>query len=222
MKKWMLLMLCTLLAPLAGAAGPTMGQHGMALFGGADGLYAAHLPMFHAPHDYQVVLKIRLADAALDASVRHALQAKVALWTLAPEQFELDRLAPHHAHPLQRFGSDIVQGHFEQGGKTRHAGADVIVERVLVFRKLSPGSRDTDAARYLQVGSGATRFLVKEVDSRPDFDHIVAVRAPANAPQAPLVLPKTALLAPAAAAFSTALPGAKVRGTVYFSTEDLK
>ncbi|WP_373990514.1 hypothetical protein [Duganella sp. BuS-21] len=45
----------------------THGEHGMVLFGGKKGLYASHLPMFHAPHDYQVILQLHVADAATDA-----------------------------------------------------------------------------------------------------------------------------------------------------------
>jgi hypothetical protein len=220
--KTLLFLMTLLLSPFAFAAGPTFGQHGMALFGGVDGLYASHLPMFHPPHDYQVVLRVRLADKTLDATVRRQLQSKVALWTIAPEEFELDRLAPDSARPLARFKADIVQGHFEQGGKTRHAGATMIVEKILVFRKLSGAPAVAPASRYLQIGSGSARFLVKEIDSRPDFDHIVAVSARADAPFDPVVLTKASLSEPSAASLSDALPGSKVRGTVYFYTDDLK
>lgn len=221
MKK-LILLFALLLSPFAHAAGPTFGQHGMALFGGADGLYASHLPMFHPPHDCQVILKLRLADKGLDAQLRRALGAKLALWTLSPEQFDLDRLAPDSKQPLNRFKADIVQGHFEQGGKTRHAGATIIVEKVLVFRKLSPVPAQASAARYLQLGSGSERFLVKEIDTRPDFDHIVAIRTRAGAAADPLVVPKASLAEPSARMLGDALPGAKVLGTVYFSVDDLK
>ncbi|HEU4776354.1 MAG TPA: hypothetical protein VFS95_05970 [Telluria sp.] len=221
MNKFMFL--CALLfSPLAGAAGPTFGQHGMALFGGSGGLYASHLPMFHPPHDYQVVLKLRISDKSLDDQLRRQLGSTVALWTLSPEEFDLDRLAPGSKQPLTRFKADIVQGHFEQGGTTRHAAATVIVEKVLMFRKLSATLAKSGSARYLQIGSGSERFLLKEIDSRPDFDHIVAVSTRADAPLEPLMLSKTSLAEPSARMLSDALPGSKVRGTVYFSTEDLK
>lgn len=206
-----------LLAGGAHAAKPTYGQHGMALFGGKDALYASHLPMFHAPHDYQVVLRVHLADAAQDQALRQALDGKTALWTVAPENFELDRLAPKAATPLTRFKADMVEGHFEQGGTTRMAGAMVVVDQVLVFRQLSSVMKTRGSARYLRVG----RYLVKEIDSRPDFDHIVALSGPAGA-GAPLRVAKQALTETSAAALEKALPGAKVQGTVYFYTDDLK
>ncbi|SHH28984.1 hypothetical protein [Massilia sp. CF038] len=222
MKKLILLVLCVLLTPFSRAAGPTYGQHGMVLFGGSGGLYASHLPMFHAPHDYQVILRIRLADPALDAQLRRRLAARVALWTLAPEPFEIDRLAPAHAQALTAFKADIVQGHFEQGGVTRHAAAAVIVEQVLLFRQLDATHRRSKNARYLQVGQGAERFLVKQIDSRPDIDHIVAIRARPGTSTDALVVPKAGLSQPSSRQLAHALPGSKIRGTVYFYTEDLK
>src|SRR6202008_43757 len=101
----------------------TYGEHGMAVFGGKEGLYASHLPMFHAPPDYQLVLQFHLADPALNARLKGLLDGNSRLWTLAPEKFEIDRLAPGARHPLHAFKGDLVLGHFEQGGKTRYAHA---------------------------------------------------------------------------------------------------
>jgi hypothetical protein len=213
-----LIALLALLVSATAAAGPTYGEHGMALFGGRDGLYAAHLPMFHAPHDYQVVLRLHLADKAQDRALRARLDGKASLWTLAPEKFDLDRLASGAAQPLTGFKADLVLGHFEQGGKTQYAGADVIVDQVMVFHQLSAQPAQSATARYMQLGAGTQRFLVKLVDSRPDFDHIVAVRAPRKASTQTITVTKHGLDETPAQSFN----GMKVIGTVYFSTEDLK
>ncbi|NML63221.1 hypothetical protein HHL21_19455 [Massilia sp. RP-1-19] len=224
MKRLTLILAGALLTGGAAAAqpGPTFGSHGMALFGGKDALYASHLPMFHAPHDYQVVLQVHVADPKLDAALRQRLDGKTALWTIDPEKFELDRLAPNAAAPVREFKADLVDGHFERGGKTQYAGATVVVDKVLVFRKLSADAAKRDSARYVQLGSGKQRYLVKEIDSRPDFDHIVAITSPAGASGAPVVLAKQGLDETAADTLTRALPGAKVTGTVYFDTADLK
>ena len=167
-----------LVAPMLRAAEASYGMHGMVLFGGIDGLYASHLPMFHAPHDMQVVLKVRFADAALDRTMRARLDGRTALWTLAPERFALHRLAPGAAQPLTGFAADVVEGHFEQGGTARHRRARLEVEQVVLYRPLdaAPGVRTT--SRYVPVG----RYLVKLIDSRPDFDHIVLLKQAARAP----------------------------------------
>lgn len=213
-----------LLGSAAASAGTSFGEHGMALFGGKDGLYAAHLPMFHAPHDYQVVLQLHIADHATDAALRARLHGKTALWTLAPEQFDLDHLGPRAQQQLQRFKADLVEGHFEQGGKTQFGGALVVVDKVLLFRQLSPAAAVRDTARYVQIGSGKHRYLIKQIDSRPDFDHIVAYDAPFGAGTDAVSIPKPGLGQPSAARLAAALglPVSAIRGAIYYSTGDLK
>jgi hypothetical protein len=206
------------------AHGPTYGEHGMALFGGKQGLYASHLPMFHAPHDYQVVLQIHLAEPKLDAALKNRLDGNTALWTIAPEKFDLDRLAHGAAQPLQRFQADLVLGHFEQGGQTQYRSATVLVDKVWLFRQLSPEVKSSPVARYVQVGNGTQRYLIKEIDSRPDFDHIVSYHAPARASTMPVTVAKNGVAEPDAKALAAALhavPSA-LRGTVYYYTDDLR
>ena len=211
-------------APQASAAGPTFGQHGMALFGGKGGLYASHLPMFHAPHDYQVVQQVHLADPRLDATLKKRLDGKTALWTVAPEKFELDRLGPGAAEPLRQFKADLVLGHFEQGGKTQYGGATLVVDKVLLFRRLSSTQKISGTATYVQIGNGEQRFLIKEIDSRPDFDHILSYRAASHAPYGPVTIAKNGMTQPDAKALAAALQAvpSAIRGTVYFYTDDLR
>ena len=211
-----------LAAAVASAANLSMGSHGMLLFGGPEALYASHLPMFHAPHDYQVILQVRLADQVQDAALRKRLGNRTELWTLDPEKFELDRMAPGASFPVTRFKADLVQGHFEQGGKTEYAGAGVIVEKVLYFRQLSALPARSATTRYLQLGTGKQRFLLKQIDSRPDFDHVLAVQARPSARGGAVVVSKTGLQQSADAAIMRAMPGLEVKGTVYFSTQDLR
>ena len=222
MKNLIFSIFLALAAAVASAANPSMGSHGMLLFGGPEALYASHLPMFHAPHDYQVILQVRLADQTQDAALRRRLGNRTELWTLDPEKFELDRLAPGARAPVRRFKANLVQGHFEQGGMTEYTGASVLVEKVLYFRQLSARPARANAARYLQLGAGKQRFLVKQIDSRPDFDHVLAVHARQGAGTGAVAVPKTALQQSADAAITHAMPGLEVKGTVYFSTQDLR
>lgn len=216
-----LLALCTL--PLH-AADATYGSHGMALFGGREGLYASHLPMFHAPHDYQVILQVHIADQATDAALRKRLDGKNALWTIDPEKFELSALGPDARSPRKEFSADLVQGHFERGGSTQYKGATVVIDKILVFRQLDDRPRGARLARYMQVGSGRQRFLVKEIDTRPDFDHIVAYHAVPGASTATAEVRKRGLTAAGKDALANALNvnPAAIGGTIYFETEDLK
>jgi hypothetical protein len=196
----------------------------MALFGGQEGLYASHLPMFHPPHDYQVILQVHIADPAIDAALRKRLDGKDALWTIDPEKFELSALAPEAKAPRKDFTADVVQGHFERGGETQYKAAKVVIDKVLVFRQLDGKPRDAKFSRYMQVGTGAQRFLVKQIDTRPDFDHIVAYRAAAGAPTAPVQVRKWGIKATGNDALAQALKAnmSAIGGTIYFETDDLK
>jgi hypothetical protein len=99
-----------------------------------------------------------------------------------------------------------------------------VVDKVLMFRQLSPSQKTSADASYVQIGSGNQRYLVKRIDSRPDFDHIVAYTAASGASTATITLGKQALQQPDARALAAALhvPAGAIRGTVYFSTDDLK
>lgn len=202
---------------LAWAAAPASahdashGSHGMVLFGDRDGLYASHLPLFRAPHDRQVVLQLRLADPKLDQELRARMQGKTALWTIDPERFELSRLDAAATNPLKDFAADVVEGHFERGGRRRYAQARFVVEKVVYSWRLDPAVRSSAEAQYLPVG----KYLVKRLNSRPDFDHIVALARPA---QGPLTIPKAGLANPEAE-LAKRVP---VVGTVYFETGDLR
>ncbi|MBC3907802.1 hypothetical protein [Undibacterium umbellatum] len=207
--------------------GPTWGVHGMLLFGNSEGMYVSHLPMFHAPHDYQVVLQIRCLDQQLDAAIKARLEQKLVLWTMEPEQFEIARLAADSKLPLKQFKANIVLGHFEQGGKTEYKDVAVIVEKTLIFRQLSPQMRENKQAVYHQIGSGSHRFLLKEIDSRPDFDHVLAITVPAAAAMADVMVKKTGLQAATDAEFLRVLQGqvdkrAGVKGRIYLDRADLE
>ena len=220
---------------------PGYGSHGMAVFGGRDGLYASHLPMFHAPHDAQVLIRFHLADASVDAHLRAQLALRPRLWTLDPESFDLHRLQPGNAEPLTQFNARFVQGHFERNGLERFTGQTVLVDEVMLFKHLdfksaSAGAVPHSAGRYLLLGSGREYFAVKEIDRRPDFDVIVAMKPHPSSRRPvgerttllqPFMLPTNDLKEPHAAALQAALQGRfgrtlQVGKMLYFETEDLK
>ena len=159
----------------------SMGEHGMLLFGGGDGLFLSHLPMFHRPHDTQVVLRVHLANREHEDELRRQLAAHPAVWTIVPEHFELDRLAPKARHPIRKFRADIVNGHFERGGQTVYTGDEILVDRVVFDHRLVPAARPGARMKYLVVEAapGAQEhFLVHWIDVRPGADHVLRVMTP--------------------------------------------
>ncbi|WP_457388722.1 hypothetical protein [Roseateles sp. P5_E1] len=194
------------------------GGHGMAVFGGREGLYASHLPMFHTPHDSQVLLRFHLADTAADKALRETLARKPGLWTFDPETFDLLRFTPGHAKPLREFKARFFEGHFERGGKPQSAEQRVVVDEVMLFRRLSPAQREASIGRYRLIGKGSEWFAVKTIDRRPDFDHIVCLKAPVKRGEADVAL--QGVKKPNAAvqrAFQ-----AKGLTEIYFETDDLR
>jgi len=82
--------------------------HGMVLFG-KEKLYASHLPMFHAPHDKQVVFTFEVGQAIKDQIV---LNQDTQYLTFVPAPFDLNKFV---AAPFAITG-DIYLGHFEKDG----------------------------------------------------------------------------------------------------------
>lgn len=206
------------LAPWVARAETAMGGHGMAVFGGREGLYASHLPMFHAPHDSQVVLRFHLAEPPADRGLRERLARKPGLWTLDPEPFDLLRLAPGHAEPLRDFKASVFAGHFERGGVLHATAQWVVVDEVLLFRRLDPQPRESGFGQYRVLGRGREWFAVKEIDRRPDFDHIARLSGPAQAARARVALSG---LNPPGPELARALGVASTQ-TLYFETDDLR
>jgi len=212
-------LLATLAAlPWAARAETALGSHGMAVFGGREGLYASHLPMFHAPHDSQIVLRFRLGDAPADRALREELSARPRLWTFDPETFDLLRLAPGHAQPLREFRARFFEGHFERGGRAQPGEQRVVVEEVLLFRRLSAVPREAATGRYRLIGKGSEWFAFKTIDRRPDFDHIVRLDAPQLRGEADV--PLQGLDRPEAAV-QQAFKAERLT-TIYFETDDMR
>ncbi len=214
--------------PLTGLAETSaMGSHGMAVFGGKSGLFASHLPMFHAPHDTQMLLRFHLADAGQDALLRKSLTTHPTLWTLAPQSFDLLRFAPGHADPIKQFSAHVFEGHFERHGQERMAAQTVVVDQVLMFRRLNPACRTAQVGRYIVVGADSDWFAVKEIDRRPDFDHIVRLRSGGPAKAKAIIVATPTLEPTSPSILNNALTqqlGVGWRGeqTLYFETDDLR
>lgn len=181
-------------------------------------MYASHLPMFHTPHDSQVLLRLHLADAAADRALREALAREPRLWTFDPETFDLLRLAPGHTQPLREFKARFFDGHFERGGKPQAAAQRVVVDKVLLFRRLSAAPREAATGRYWLIGRGDEWFAFKRIDRRPDFDHIVRLDAPQARGEADVTLQG---LARPNDAVQRAFK-AKGLAEIYFETDDLR
>ncbi len=162
---------------------PHHGSHGMLMFGGSDGLFASHLPMYHPPHNAQVVFRFHFSDEKIDTLVKSSLEQAAdkadQVWTILPEPFDLMRLDSTHQSALKYLTVSVTEGHFERGGNLRFTNAAVVIEEILTFRRLDTKtyipSRKAQWS-YCAVSSSlnsANQFLVKRLGHRPEADHIV-------------------------------------------------
>ncbi len=201
------LCLLTALPLVAAATEPERpGLHGMLLFGGREGLYASHLPMFHSPHDVQLLLRLRATEAGLEAQLRQRLASGAGYLTLEPERFDLNRMQPGHAQALSGFRANLHEGHFERGGPLLRPATAWAVEEVLLFSRLDPRPRQAGQQRFFCFGRGRECFLVKWLEQRPDIDLVGRFEPQRAGPvRRMLSLPAGGLQAPPSARLVAAL-----------------
>jgi hypothetical protein len=154
--------------------------HGMLIFGGIvdTPLYASHLPMFHSPHNYQVLLEIKLPDSIhtlYKASVQK--HPRETVYTIEPEVFIL----PDMVQKPRPFKVHLYRGHFERGGTKIAENITAVITSVLHFRKFDPMQQRPNTAEYLLFGTVKQPFLVHAIAAKPDFDQVLALK-----PQTPV------------------------------------
>jgi hypothetical protein len=153
--------------------------HGMLVFGGvADRpLYASHLPMFHSPHDYQVLLQISVNDSirALYTASRKKFP-KERVYTIEPEVFVLPDMIQHP----RPFKVHLYRGHFERGGTKIAENVLVEIRTVLHFRKFDPAMTRPASAEFLLFGTSKEPFVAHYISAKPDFDQILSLKPDAR------------------------------------------
>lgn len=146
--------------------------HGMAVVGQQQ-IYLSHLPMFHSPHDYQVILEVQL-DAGSQAKYAQAKTlAPDELITIVPEVFVLPEMV---AQP-RPFKADLFKGHFERDGSVFIENATVTITKVIYFKKFSSTDSAPAQAHYILFGNSTEQFLAHTITAKPDFDQLLRVDA---------------------------------------------
>jgi hypothetical protein len=162
--------------PTSHHGGDTVGRHGMLVFG-EQVLYFSHLPMFHAPHNFQVLLEVRLGDEATHELFRDRRLHPAEIYTFDPDEFAIAELDP--SGPVRpSIRGTLVHGHFERGGTPIATDVTAEVVNVVYFRKLDVDATrpDGELMRYLCFGRPGELFLAHRIEGRPAFDHVVFAR----------------------------------------------
>ncbi|AZG71327.1 hypothetical protein [Shewanella livingstonensis] len=228
-----------------------VGLHGMLLFGSEYGLFASNLPMFHSPHNAQIVLQLTFDDPQINTAVINGLTLSAAsgypIWTIVPQQFDLSTLSPTHPSHIEHLSVDIVKGHFEHEGKVQWKNQGVTINKILLFNELDTQfeQQKTRYNTYLKVNNtpnDKVQFLVKRLTTRPDADHIVRLDNVGNTLPEQIIIPidaaslfndeaKLRATLPDTAAKKTSLPSSTKRkntaslttiSRVYLEVDELK
>jgi hypothetical protein len=154
----------------------TTGAHGMLLFGD-DPLYLSHLPMFHHPHNFQVLLTVQLDEDSATALRSDQAAGGSDLYTFLPDSFPLAELDPRKKSGRSTVAGTVFRGHFERGGTPIAGGAVADVIRVLHFDVLDDRAQAANAAlSYFCFGFADRLHLAHAITARPSFDHVLAAR----------------------------------------------
>lgn len=154
--------------------------HGMLLFGDKVN-FASHLPMFHSPHDYQLLLRLefRTLPREMPYTLENYAAAKLSgssLLTLVPERMDLTQVIEG---PKRSFRAEIFDGHFERGGESL-GSITVVVSEVVFSQKLDPRAPQADHESYLSFGAQGEFFAAHLIEARPSFDAILKIREPSG------------------------------------------
>jgi hypothetical protein len=158
---------------VATAHGDPKATHGMVLFGDKT-TYMSHLPMFHAPHDYQLVAQISVGEITRGAlfDYEQLKSAGHSLFTLVPKPMDLTQVI---SGQITQFQALLYDGHFEKEG-TSLGTVQVTVQKILVSKKLEPAS--AEKGKFLVFGKADEYYAVHLIDGKPNYDGIFNVSIP--------------------------------------------
>ena len=146
--------------------------HGMLIFG-TQKIYASHLPLFHPPHDYQIILELQLDDLAKQKFITDQQNhPEYTTYTIEPEKFILPEMI---ASP-RPFKVNLYRGHFERGGVQIAADLTVQIRQVIYFKKFTTAETRDAVAGFIVFGDNKERFAVHRISNKPDFEQIIQVK----------------------------------------------
>jgi len=177
MKKLKYTLIAMLLVSATGYADPPA-THGMLLFGDKV-TYASHLPMFHTPHDYQLIMKLSMRVASRVDTLGFYEQAKldgITLFTLAPQVMDLTEVI---SGTKTSFLAHLFSGHFERGGENLGL-ISVEVEKIIYSKKLDGDQNSGKFHEYLLFGGDGEYFAAHLIKEKPSFDTVLKISKPTS------------------------------------------
>lgn len=147
--------------------------HGMLIFG-KEKIYASHLPLFHPPHDYQIILELELDKTARQKFITDQQQHPESVtYTIEPEKFVL----PEKINSKGSFKASVYRGHFERGGIKIATDVNIKITQVVYFKKLDPTATKDTGTDFILFGNTKEQFAAHHISDKPDFEQIIQVKA---------------------------------------------
>lgn len=148
--------------------------HGMLVFG-TKSLWLSHLPMFHQPHDYQVIMQVTLQKDGVDllpAYLEDRAQSGAVYYTFVPKRFSMTHLV---SGQLTSIEGTLVRGHFERGGEPIAEKVLAIINSVPVKKRFVAGAAKPATASYYVLGDQEESWLAHTIVAKPnEYDQIIA------------------------------------------------
>jgi hypothetical protein len=140
---------------------------------GTQKMYASHLPLFHAPHNYQIIIELELDKAAKEKFIKdQQLHPEFTTYTIEPERFIL----PDKINSKGSFKANLYRGHFERGGVKIADSISIKISSVIFFKQFNPDEPRSLNAAYLLFGNSKEQFAVHLISNKPDFEQIIQVK----------------------------------------------
>lgn len=105
------------------------GVHGMVLYTANSRVFAHHLPMYHEPHNVQLIYQLEVKDVNLLQLIRDAKMV-----TIKPEPFNLQRLMRGEELSVT---ADVYMGHFERDGLLTYEQSTIKFAKQIYFREMT-------------------------------------------------------------------------------------
>lgn len=133
--------------------------------------YFSHIPMFHEPHDYQIIMDVDLQHPDLEEGRNFGGE----LHTFVPDKFSLGDLLNGK---LKTIEGTLVRGNFEkEGSEPLLENVKAEVKTILHSKHLSEGSEGPAELEYLLYGSKDDAYLIHPIHGNAGFDQLVSVDA---------------------------------------------
>jgi hypothetical protein len=146
--------------------------HGMLIFG-KEKFYASHLPLFHPPHHYQIILELEIDKTSRQKFITdQQLHPESVTYTIEPEKFIL----PEKINSKGNFKAKLYRGHFERGGIKIADDVRIKITQVIYFKMLGTATAKDTNTDFILFGNSKEQFAVHHISNKPDFEQIIQVK----------------------------------------------